>query len=48
MPTATSGRGPKRGIRRVWPIAPAGMITAIIGRNARPETSGEKPRVCCM
>ena len=48
MPTATSGRGPKRGSRRVWPMAPAGMTIPSIGRKARPETSGERPRVCCM
>ena len=46
IPSVTRRRAPKRGTRRVWPSAPVGMITAIIGRNARPVVSGEKPSVC--
>ena len=48
MPRVTSRRTPKRGTRRVWPIAAVGISTAIIGRKARPVFSGAKPRVCCM
>jgi hypothetical protein len=47
MPSTTTGRGPVRGITRVWAITAANESAKVIGRKARPVSTGEKPSVCC-
>ena len=48
MPSITSGFAPVRCSTRVWTKVAVSAITTVIGRNATPVFSGEKPRLRCM
>jgi hypothetical protein len=46
-PSPTSGLGPVRGISTICPTLTDATTAAGKGRNARPVSSGEYPRVVC-
>ena len=48
MPSITIGFAPVRCTTRVWTNVAVIAIAAVIGRNATPVFSGEKPRFRCM
>ncbi len=43
-----SGLAPVLGRIPVWEIVEESTVSAVMGRNASPVVSGEKPRFCCM